>query len=162
MPSPPTLGLEIISGCRSSYDQSYYHCNDAYDGITDNNSNGWAYNGNLPAWVIFELAQKKTVIALTLMNGQHRIDQTHRLIKFKVTLKQGKQWITPDVVVIEDPKASIDNDGIITLNSGHQILHLNFEPISNIDEIRIDVMDTDHIHGNLVLNEIIPHIEIGM
>ena len=93
------------------------------------------------------------------MSGQQRDD--HRLIKFKVTLKQGQQWIIPEVIVLEKLNAFNDNDGIITLKSGHYVLHLNFEPISNIDEIRIDVMDTDASNGNLVLNEIIPHFDNG-
>ena len=59
-----------------------------------------------------------------------------------------------NVVVMEDPYAMIDDDGSITLSSGHHILNLNFEPVSNVKEIRIDVMATDASNGNLVLNEI--------
>ena len=57
-------------------------CNEAYDGTADANANGWAYNGHLPAWVIYKLAEKGTINSLWFMNGQQRGD--HRLIKFKV------------------------------------------------------------------------------
>ena len=100
MPSPPTLGLEIISGCRSSYDQSYYHCNDAYDGITD--GNGFVYNVPVPAWVIFEFAQVWTINSLTLINRQQVHQYSHKFIKFKVTLKNDNQWITPDYLITGD------------------------------------------------------------
>ena len=59
-----------------------------------------------------------------------------------------------NVVVMEDPNAIIDDDGSITLSSGHYILNLNFDPISNVKEIRIDVIETDTGHDNVVLNEI--------
>ena len=59
-----------------------------------------------------------------------------------------------NVVVMEDPYAMIDDDGSITLSSGHYILNLNFEPVSNVKEIRIDVMATDASNGNVVLNEV--------
>ena len=59
-----------------------------------------------------------------------------------------------NVVVMEEKNALIGDDGSITLSSGHHILNLNFKPISNVKEIRIDVMATDAGNGNVVLNEI--------
>ena len=77
------IGLDLITGCSASIQQNNYPCTEAYDGITDQTSNGWAYHGQLPAWVIFELASKVTISSLELISGQTR--NHHRLIKFKVT-----------------------------------------------------------------------------
>ena len=63
--------LQII-GCSASNNQGGYHCNEAYDGITDERGNGWAYSAFLPAWVIYELAEKGTISSLRLINGQQR------------------------------------------------------------------------------------------
>ena len=73
--------LQII-GCSASHNQGHYHCNEAYDGTTDERGNGWAYGAHLPAWVIYELAEKGIINSLRLISGQQRND--HRLIKFKV------------------------------------------------------------------------------
>ena len=92
-----------------------------------------------------------------------------KLNLFKVTLNLDSSvggivlGNSKNVVVMEEPNALIGDDGSITLSSGHYILNLNFEPISNVKEIRIDVMATDASNGNVVLNEIEinPHDQIG-
>ena len=79
--NPIDHDLQII-GCSASHNQEDYHCNEGYDGTTNERDNGWAYGGNLPAWVIYELAEKGTINYLRLFSGQQRND--HRLIQFKV------------------------------------------------------------------------------
>ena len=95
---------------------------------------------------------------LVMMSGQERDD--HRLIVFRVTLEVDGQWINlTGLKVKEDPIAQIGEDGTVTLASGIQILHLEFNTVSNVQSIRLDVTKTDASSNNLVLNEIIPKFE---
>ena len=96
---------------------------------------------------------------LVMMNGQ-KGDGRCRLIVFRVTLKVNEQWINlTGLKVREDPSAQIGGDGTVTLASGIDILHLEFNTVSNVQSIRLDVTKTDSPANNVVLNEIIPKFE---
>ena len=117
--------------------------------------NGWAYNGGSSAWAIFELTEKSTMNTLVMMSGQERDD--HRLIVFRVTLEVDGQWISlTGLKVQEDPTAQIGEDGTVTLASGIHDLQLEFNAVSNVQSIRLDVTETDASNNNVVVNEIIP------
>ena len=92
------------------------------------------------------------------MSGQHR--NNNRLITFRVTLKVDGQWINlTGLKVNEDTAAQIAYDGTVTLASGIHVLQLEFNTVSNVQSIRLDVTKTDASSNNLVLNEIIPKFE---
>ena len=93
------------------------------------------------------------------MSGQQRND--HRLITFRITLKVDGQWINlTGLKVNEDPVAQIAHDGTVTLASGIHVLQLEFNTVSNVQSIRLDVTKTDTVsNNNLVLNEIIPEFQ---
>ena len=93
------------------------------------------------------------------MSGQQR--NTHRLITFRITLNVDGQWINlTSLKVNEDPQAQIALDGTVTLASGIHILQLEFNTVSNVQSIRLDVTKTDAVsNNNLVLNEIIPEFQ---
>ena len=96
---------------------------------------------------------------LVIMNGQKRVDG-HRLIIFRVTLKVDGEWISlSGLKVQEDPSAQIGGDGTVTLVSGIFVFHLEFNTVSNVQSIRLDVTKTDCACNNVVLNEIIPKFE---
>ena len=117
--------------------------------------NGWAFGGNNPASATFVLAKATKMNAIALFNGQLRTD--HRLISFKVTVKANNQWgILTGLSIREDADAQIGNDGTITLDSGIQVIHLDFNLIPNAKKIHLVVFDTDAANNNLVLNEIVP------
>ena len=91
---------------------------------------------------------------LDLMSGQKR--NTHRLLIFRVTLKVDGQWINlTGLKVREDPIAQIGYDGTVTLASGIHVLRLEFNTVSNVQSIRLDVTKTDASNNNVVVNEII-------
>ena len=93
------------------------------------------------------------------MNGQQR--NNHRLITFRVTLKVDGQWINlAGLKVKEDPIAQIGHDGTVTLAAGIDVFHLEFNTVSNVQSIRLDVTKTDAHNNNLVVNEIIPKFEL--
>ena len=70
------------------------------------------------------------------------------------------QWINlTGLKVQEDPSAQIGGDGTVTLASGIDVLHLEFNTVSNVQSIRLDVTKTDSLDNNVVLNEIIPKFE---
>ena len=93
-----------------------------------------------------------------LMSGYQRGD--HRLIIFRVTLKVDEQWIDlTGLKVKEDPNAHVGYDGTITLESGIHVLQLEFNKVSNVQSIRLDVTKTDSPDNNVVLKEIIPKFE---
>ena len=95
---------------------------------------------------------------LVIMSGQERND--HRLIEFKVTLEVDGQWINlTGLKVQEDPIAQIGGDGTVTLASGIHDLQLEFNAVSNVQSIRLDVTKTDNPNNNVVVNEIIPKFE---
>ena len=96
---------------------------------------------------------------LVIMNGQQRMN--HRLIVFRVTLKVDEQWINlTGLKVQEDPSAEIGGDGTVTLASGIEVLQLEFNTVSNVQSIRLDVTKTDNLNNNnVVVNEIIPKFE---
>ena len=117
--------------------------------------NGWAYNGGSSAWAIFELSETSTMNTLVMMSGQERDD--HRLVVFRVTLEVDGQWINlTGLKVQEDPFAQIGGDGTVTLASGIDDLQLEFNAVSNVQSIRLDVTETDASNNNVVFNEIIP------
>ena len=147
----------VIIGCTASKNQLGYFCNEAFDGITNDDSNGWAIASEFPAWAIFELAQKTNINSLTLINGGHTYNN-NRLITFKVTFLVEDKWVIPaSLDVKEASDAFIDSDGTITLKSGLPVLSLNFNLVSSVKSIKIDVTKTDS--DNLVLQEIIPKLE---
>ena len=142
------------SGCSASDNQNDYNCSQAIDGITNVRDNGW-FSASSPAWAIFELTKKRTMNTLVMMSGKLRND--HRLIVFRVTLKVDGQWINlTGLKVQEDPIAQIGGDGTVTLASGIHDLQLEFNAVSNVQSIRLDVTKTDNPNNNVVVNEIIP------
>ena len=147
------------NGCSASVNQNSYNCLEALDGITNIFDNGWAYNGGAGGgWAIFELTEKRTMNTLVIMNGQGF--GYFRLIVFRVFLKVSGLWMNlSGVKVQEDPSAQIEWDGTVTLASGIEVLHLEFNTVSNVQSIRLDVTKTDHSNNNVVLNEIIPKFE---
>ena len=145
-----------IIGCTASKNQVDFFCNDAFDGITNQDTNGWAYNAVYPAWAIFELAQNTSINSLTLISGYFG---NHRLITFKVTFLVEDKWVIPaGLGVKEASDAFVDSDGTITLKSGLPVLSLNFNLVSSVKSIKIDVTKTDAPNNNLVLREIIPKL----
>ena len=95
---------------------------------------------------------------LSKSRGQKR--SNHRLIVFRVTLKVDEQWINLTALKVkEDPTAHIGEDGTVTLASGIRELQLEFNTVSNVQSIRLDVTKTDASNNNVVLNEIIPKFE---
>ena len=146
------------NGCSASVNQNGFNCLEAIDGITNVQNNGWAYNRVSPAWAIFDLTEKRKMNTLVIMNGQKWND--HRLIVFRVTLKVDGEWINlTGLKVQEDPSAQIGGDGTVTLASGIDVFHLEFNTVSNVQSIRLDVTKTDGAYNNVVLNEIIPKFE---
>ena len=96
---------------------------------------------------------------IVIVNGRHKI------ITFKVTIKANNQWsILTGLSIREDANAQIESDNTITLTSVIQVLHLDFNFISNVQSIRLDVTKTDFEfyeegifrYRNVEINEIIP------
>ena len=148
------------SGCSASVNQPGYNCLEAIDRITNVYYNGWAYNGGAGGgWAIFELTEKRTMNTLVIFNGQ--VHGTFRLIVFRVSLKVSGLWINlTGVKVLEDPSAQIGEDGTVTLASGIRELQLEFNTVSNVQSIRLDVTKTDAHNNNVVVNEIIPKFDL--
>ena len=149
-----------IKSCTASFEQGGFACKEAFNGITNDDGDGWAiapggHQGKIPAWAEFELDQKSEINSLTLMSDHHG---SHRLITFKITLNVQGEWITPNALSIkESPDAPIGSAGTIYLTPpGLPVLTLNFDVVSNVQSIRIDVFETDASNQNLVLREIIP------
>ena len=127
-------------------------------GHTNEYGNGWSYSGGSSAWAIFELTEKTKMNTLVVRSGQQRND--HRLIVFRFTVKVDGQWIIlTSLKVHEDSTAQIGFDGTVTLASGIHVLQLEFNTISNVQSIRLDVTKTDASNNNVVVNEIIPKFE---
>ena len=131
------------------------------DGISNVYDNGWwAFLSNSPAWAVFDRTEKTKINSIVLMSGQkrHGPGLLWSLFNFKVTLKVDGQWINlTDLKVKEDPNAQIGDEGTIKLTRGGiQVLQLDFNTVSNVQSIRLDVMKTDVPNNNLVVNEIIP------
>ena len=148
----------LWNGCSASANQNGYNCLEAIDGITNVQGNGWAYNGGFSAWAIFDLTEKRKMNILVIMNGQ--TGNHLRLITFRVNLIVDGQWINlTGLKVQEDPSAQIAGDGTVTLASGIDVLHLEFNTVSNVQSIRLDVTKANNQDNNVVLNEIIPKFE---
>merc|ERR1719350_102151 len=95
---------------------------------------------------------------LVMMQGQKLVN--HRLIIFRVTLKVDGEWINLSGLKVQgDSSAQIGEDGTVKLASGITVLQLEFNTVSNVQSIRLDVIKTANSANNLVLNEIIPKFE---
>ena len=147
-----------FSDCSTSDDK--YKCIEAFDGVDSVRENGWQHMAKSPAWAIFELSEPLTIESLILMNGlqwEHK-----KLISFKIAFKVDEKWIDSDGLAVKhDPKAQIDSDGTITLTSGLNVLVLNFNPVANVQSVKLDVKETESKH-NFALNEIIPIYSRGL
>ena len=147
-----------FSDCSASDDQ--YKCIEAFDGVDNERGNGWLHMANSLAWAIFELSQPLTIESLILMNGLQWSNK--KLISFKIAFQVDGKWIDSDGLTIKnDPMAQIDTDGTITLMSGRNVLVLNFNPVANVQSVKLDVKETESEH-NLALNEIIPIFSRGL
>ena len=67
----------------------------------------------------------------------------------------------------DDPDAQIGTDGIIALSSAKEIFHMDFNLISNVEAIRLDVIKTDSekysdgilLYRRVELDEIVPKFQ---
>ena len=147
-----------FSDCSASDDN--YPCIQAFDGVDDERENGWMHMTKSPAWAIFELSEPLTIESLILMNGLQW--SYKKLIKFKISLKVDGEWIDLDGLAVKnDPEAQIDTDGTITIMLMQNVLVLNFNPVANIQSVKLDVIETES-EGKLALNEIIPIFSRGL
>jgi hypothetical protein len=148
----------VFSDCSASDDQ--YKCIEAFDGVDNERENGWLHMANSPAWAIFELSEPLTIESLILMNGLQRSNK--KLIRFKIAFQVDGKWIDSDgLAVKDDPMAQIDTDGTITLTSGRNVLVLNFNPVANVQSVKLDVIETES-ENKFSLNEIIPIFSRGL
>ena len=74
-------------------------------------------------------------------------------------MKVNDEWIKPKNLILRDGTVSftdfdVSNDGTITMDSGIQNLDLFFDPIGNVESVKLDVMKTDAPNGNAILTEI--------
>ena len=81
-------------------------CNEAFDGIATGTDNGWAYNGNTPAWAEFTLASASPVNQLDILTGVGKTD--HHITDFKVELRVGGDLRAPENAVMLNAEASVD------------------------------------------------------
>ena len=73
-----------------------------------------------------------------------------------------EQWINLTALKVkEDPTAQIGEDGTVTLALGIHELQLEFNTVSNVQSIRLDVTKTDASNNNVMVNEITPKLEHG-
>ena len=152
----PNSFLVEFSGCTNSSANNDFDCFKAIDGNLGHY--GWRTKPeSLPAWGIFELTDEEKMDSLVLMSGKSATGNTYGyLISFKVTLKVNGQWVQlSDLQVKEDPTAQIDSDGTVTLNSAISNLTLEFTTLTNVQSIRLDVINTDE-SKNMWIREIIP------
>ena len=60
--------------------------------------------------------------------------------------------------VKDDPKAEVQDDGTITLQSEINNLKLTFDDVENVKSVKLEVIKTDDlVNNNLSLTEIIPN-----
>ena len=74
-------------------------------------------------------------------------------------MKVNDEWIKPKNLILRDGTVSftdfdVSNDGTITMDSGIQNLNLFFDPVGNVESVKLDVMKTDSGNGNAILTEI--------
>ena len=133
---------------------------EAFDEVHNERENGWLHMANSPAWAIFELSEPLTIESLILLNGLQRSNK--RLVSFKIAFQVDGKWIDSDGLMVKnDPKAQIDTDGTITLMSGQYVLVLNFNPVANVQSVKLDVIETLS-ENKFSLNEIIPIFSRGL
>lgn len=147
-----------FSDCLASDDD--YKCIEAFDGVDNEKENGWLDMAKSPAWAIFELSEPLTIKSLILMNGLQYVYK--KLIIFKISFKVDGKWIDSDGLAVKHvPKTQIDTDGTITLKSGLNVLVLNFNPVANVQSVKLDVIKKER-ENKLALNEIIPIFSRGL
>ena len=150
------------NGCSASVNQPDYHCLEAIDGITSVFNNGWAYNEGSSSWAIFDLTEKRkmnTIVMKLLVRTRNYIS-----LRFRVNLIVDGQSINlTGLKVQEDPSATIDGDGTVTLATlKWDVLHLEFNTVSNVQSIRLDIYRSTDWPPDfiaLLLHEIIPKFE---
>jgi hypothetical protein len=149
------LFSSAFSDCSASDDES--KCIEAFD---NERENGWLHMANSPAWAIFELSEPLTLESLIILNGLQYSNK--KLISFKIAFQVDGKWIDSDGLMIKnDPKAQIDTDGTITLTSGRNVLVLNFNPVADVQSVKLDVIETES-ENKFSLNEIIPIFSRGL
>ena len=154
------------NGCSASVNHNGFNCLKAIDGITSVFANGWAYNVlGTSSWAIFDLTEKRkmnTIVMKLFVRTRNYLDV---LLIFRVNLIVDGQSINlTGLKVQEYPSAIIDGDGTVTLatvNGNSPVLHLEFNTVSNVQSIRLDMTKTNWPPGGqlLLLHEIIPKFE---
>ena len=92
-------------------------------------------------------------------------DNTVNVVLANVMASNGVIHVINKVILPEgtqkEPIAQIEEDGTITLASGIRKLQVEFNTVSNVQSIRLDVTKTDASNNNVVVNEITPKLEHG-
>ena len=87
-------------------------------------------------------------------------DNTVNVVLANVMASNGVIHVINKVILPEgtqkEPIAQIEEDGTITLASGIRKLQVEFNTVSNVQSIRLDVTKTDASNNHVVVNEIIP------
>jgi hypothetical protein len=90
---------------------------------------------------------------------------TVNVVLANVMASNGVIHVTNKVILPEETQkeliAQIGEDGTVTLASGIRELQMEFNIVSNVQSIRLDVTKTDASNNHVVVNEITPKLEHG-
>ena len=157
----PTLSDYVkIGQCQASHQQHNFDCNKVRDGNRKGPNNGWAYNGELPAWLhlFFDKWTTRFVDKVWIRQCTKRLPKTpHCLKKFQIRFwSPSTGWRAPaikKVLLSGQGTASFTDDGNIELLNMRRDITIYFDPI-DASEVWIDVWESFHHDRNAVVNEI--------
>ena len=161
------LGVPLtypIATCKASYQQishpSVRLCKHAYDRIL---STFWAYDKpgagiNVPADASFQLYYPAEVDQVSLIVSLKHNKPGYHYTKMKLEIKRkGEEWkVPPGVKMITTEQQDIDSiTNIITLPAEQKIIMITFDMVTEVEEVRVNVLDTEYGNKNGILNEIL-------
>ena len=158
-PSPPeglatsnnlVLSVEqlIFSNCSASVNQENFPCEDAIQEEGD----GWAYGGVLPASIVLEMKDSSAEIRqIELIASENYRD--HWPNNFMFEFLQNGDWIWPNWVEILEPEVAYFDQATGEIEVGPTVLKtvIKFDPITDITQVRLKIYKTSAGNGNAVV-----------
>ena len=138
-----------FTGCTASHEQGGYVCTEAFDGEISY-TNGWAYNGRLPAWIELTSGSPSSVSAMTIYSGGL---WTHHVNDFDIEVQVGLSFQPVSGLAFSNSVAGGTIVGNRVTCSGQDEVNLTFNAVDSVTAIKINVYGSD-TPGNAILSEL--------
>ena len=128
-----------ITRCQADINPRGWTCDEAFDGVTNNN-NGWNNYGTIPAWAVFYPVRPVSVNTVIFKTGAERNDR--HLTDFTIEV-QINQLFIPIHGIAVNVGATIEGGRVKITDDGVGEVRVAFDVMTNVTAVRITVYGSD-------------------